>query len=354
MRAEVASTEEAGAVLKHMTKASECDLSIIIKTLNEEAHIERTLQHVFLAVRNRNAEVIVADSASTDRTVELARRFPVRVFQLLNPGERSCGVGAQLGYQYSRGRFLLVMDGDMDLRPEFIDAALSRLQEDDRLAGVGGEVVDVNFDNIEYRARRARAGQHAKIGLVDRLNGGGLFRREAIVGAGYLTNRNLHSFEELEQGLRLQSLGWRLERLPMVAVEHHGHTTSMWTLLRRRWATGYALGPGELIRASFGQPWFLEACRTQQHLAVVIGWWLALLASLIVLPQMGVSAASTAAAWFVLLLLPPLLMAIRRRDWALGAYSVIAWCSDATGLLCGLLRRQRDPRQPIGAREVRT
>ena len=50
-------------------------LSVAIITKNEEANLARTLASVQFA-----DEIIVLDSASTDRTVEIARAFNAKVF----------------------------------------------------------------------------------------------------------------------------------------------------------------------------------------------------------------------------------------------------------------------------------
>lgn len=329
-----------------------CELSVVIKALNEESNIERTLRCALAAIEGRNAEVILADSLSNDRTVAIASTLPVRIVQLMHAADRSCGVGAQLGYQFARGRYILVIDGDMDLQKEFVDAALQRLEQSPKLAGVGGSIVDVNFDNIEYRARQTRAPRDSLAGPVDRLNGGGLFRREAIVDVGYLTNRNLHACEELEQALRLVSSGWRLERLPLTAVYHHGHTAATWTLMVRRWHSRYVCGAGELLRAAVGRPYFWEAVRAQRHLFVVLSWWVVLL--LILVSAVISNRPALVGVWLTLAMLPPVLMSWRKRSWALGAYSVASWCLDTGGMLRGFFQRQCDPRSPIDARELAT
>ena len=74
----------------HRTMAA-CELSVVIKALNEERNIERTLACALAAVAGRDAEVILADSLSTDRTVALASAYPVKVVQLEEPGDRGCG-----------------------------------------------------------------------------------------------------------------------------------------------------------------------------------------------------------------------------------------------------------------------
>jgi len=55
-------------------------LSVVIITLNEEANIGRTLESVQPLVSDGKGEIIVVDSGSTDRTVEVAKSFGAKVF----------------------------------------------------------------------------------------------------------------------------------------------------------------------------------------------------------------------------------------------------------------------------------
>ncbi len=77
-------------------------MTIGIKAFNEERHIAASLASAVDAADFLGAEVILADSGSVDRTVEIARQFPVRIIQLADPTERSCGAGAQLAFQDAR------------------------------------------------------------------------------------------------------------------------------------------------------------------------------------------------------------------------------------------------------------
>lgn len=322
-------------------------LSVVIKALNEEANIERTLRSVLAATADLHAEVILADSLSTDRTCEIAARFPVRIVQLTQAADRSCGVGAQLGYQHALGRFILVMDGDMELERDFVMAALRRLEERTDLAGVGGLVNDVNMDNIEFRARQTRHERELMSGPVDRLYGGGVYRRSAIEAIGYLTNRNLHGCEELELGLRLAAAGWKLERMAVLAIHHYGHTVPMWVLIRRRWRSRYVCGAGELIRAAIGRPWFAAALRCFLLPLAVLGWWavLAVLAALALLQDPS---------WLwglaLVLVFPPAAMIAKKRSIALGLYAILAWTVDTAGMVRGFLAPQQSPTARVPSR----
>lgn len=100
-------------------------ISVIIKAYNEERHIAAAIESALKELRDRDGEVVLADGGSLDRTVQIASQYPIRIVQLMNVEERSCGVGAQMGYENSEGEFLYLMDGDMVLERGFIDKALA-------------------------------------------------------------------------------------------------------------------------------------------------------------------------------------------------------------------------------------
>jgi glycosyltransferase involved in cell wall biosynthesis len=225
-------------------------VSIIIKALNEERHIAAAIESALSALAAIDGEVILADSGSSDRTIEIARRYPIKIVQLTNRDERSCGVGAQLGFQYSRGRYLCLIDGDMRLHADFLPAAVEFLVENPTAGGVGGFVVEREVSNLEFEQRNKRHDPDGRAGPVTRLNGCGVYRRTAIESIGHLTDRNLHGGEELDLGARLHARGWTLAKLDRPAVDHHGHTGNAYLLLLRRIVTRNSCATGELVRIS--------------------------------------------------------------------------------------------------------
>src|SRR5580704_7273961 len=81
-------------------------VSIIIKALNEERNIAAAIESAIAALAGLDGEVILADSLSTDQTVAIARRYPITIATLKSIEARSCGAGAQLGFQHSKGEFI--------------------------------------------------------------------------------------------------------------------------------------------------------------------------------------------------------------------------------------------------------
>jgi glycosyltransferase involved in cell wall biosynthesis len=85
-------------------------LSVAIITKNEERNLARTLASVAFA-----DEIVVIDSASTDRTVEIAKSFGAQVFD-----EPWQGFAAQKNLAIAKctGTWVLSLDADEELSPE--------------------------------------------------------------------------------------------------------------------------------------------------------------------------------------------------------------------------------------------
>jgi GT2 family glycosyltransferase len=323
---------------------STCRVSIIIKALNEEANIGAAIESSLTALADVGGEVILADSASTDATVEVASRYPVRIVQLARARDRSCGAGPQLGWQHSRGEYVYIMDGDMKMVPGFLEKALAFLAQHPEIAGVAGRVVELNNESLEYRERgeRMRAEAHRSPGPVDRLDGGGLYRRRAIEEAGHFSDRNLHSYEEFDLAARLRSRGWKLWRVPFDAVTHYGHDAPPYELLLRRWKSRYACGAGELVRGAIGRPHMKLVLRGLRELRLYAGvfvWWLLLLGAALwpAVPPLR------AGIVLALLAAPVLVMSARKRSFSRGIYSVTSWCVNTLASLRGLAARRVPP-----------
>jgi glycosyltransferase involved in cell wall biosynthesis len=93
-------------------------LSVVIITHNEEANIGRTLASVQSLVSGRKGEIIVVDSGSTDRTVEIAKSFGAKVF-----AEEWKGYAAQKNsaIEKATGDYVLSLDADEEASNELVE-----------------------------------------------------------------------------------------------------------------------------------------------------------------------------------------------------------------------------------------
>ena len=95
-------------------------LSACVITGNEEENIRRCLESVAWA-----DEIVVVDSFSRDRTVEIAREFTDRVFQ-----HRWMGYVGQktIARNLARGEWILFVDADEAVSPELREQILAEFR----------------------------------------------------------------------------------------------------------------------------------------------------------------------------------------------------------------------------------
>jgi glycosyltransferase involved in cell wall biosynthesis len=309
-------------------------VSIVIKAFNEERHIAAAIESALAALAGLDGEVILADGASTDRTVAIALKYPIKIVRLDRATDRSCGAGSQLGCQYSRGEFVCLMDGDMRLHAAFLAAGIRFLKEHAAMAGVGGATINHDAVNVEYAQRVRRFDPDRQPGLVTRLGGCGLYRRAAIDAVGYLTDRNLHGGEEFELAARLRAAGWTLGRIERVAVDHYCRPGNSYWQLIRRVLTHNTFAPGEVMRASIGQPHFGYVLHDRHMMlcGLIALWWCSL-AAVATLASGWIAALALAA----LALLPFAVMSYRWRSLRYGLYSVTVLSVHTLCFLPGML-----------------
>jgi glycosyltransferase involved in cell wall biosynthesis len=110
-------------------------ISIIIPTLNEEKIIEKTLKS--LREFKSDYEIIVSDGKSTDRTVEIAKKYADKVVIYEGVTRQTIAMGRNLGAQVAKGEYLVFIDADVFI-PEinfFFEKMLDFFKSNSRLVG---------------------------------------------------------------------------------------------------------------------------------------------------------------------------------------------------------------------------
>jgi glycosyltransferase involved in cell wall biosynthesis len=323
-------------------------ISIIIKSLNEEHNIGRAIESSLKAIAeiNGDGEVILADSLSIDGTIEVAANYPIKIIQLVNEGDRSCGIGAELGMVVATGEFIYILDADMVFIKGFLSTALEMLEKDSKLAGVAGAVQEMNVGNIEFQERVRRKESQIEVGEMHSLGGGALYRTSALESVKYFTHQGLNSYEEFELGMRLTIKGWKLVRLSLPSVEHYGHQMSSYRLLVRRVKSGYIYGVGELLRSAYSKEHFLYLIKNLKQIKIFVGYliWLLIVLICLFLVTMGFIAQVYL---LLLIVLPFVVMSAKKKNIKVGVYSVFSGLFSAYGLLFGLLNINKTIKSPV-------
>lgn len=137
------------------------DLSIIIPAFDEEARLPGTLERIrrYLEQAGREAEIIVVDDGSRDRTAAVAKSFLEKfpAFRLLSNGaNRGKGFSVRRGMLEARGRIALFTDADLSAPIEEAEKLLAALDTHD--VAIGSRALDRSLIEIHQSRLRELAG----------------------------------------------------------------------------------------------------------------------------------------------------------------------------------------------------
>jgi glycosyltransferase involved in cell wall biosynthesis len=232
-------------------------LSIIVITRNEARNVSRGIESALRAVpRSVSAEVLLVDSASQDDTVEIAKRYPINILRLDASWFLSAAAARHIGMLYSRGDWLLFLDGDMELVEGWLEKALDYLQEQPDVAGISGNLRDVYLHaDVITGTRDHFQDPENSVSEVLEFGGAALYRRAALKKVGGF-NPYIKSDEEPELCLRLRVAGYRLIRLSELMARHYCIPPKSFKGQIRRAHLNYFLGFGQISRAYWRTPLF--------------------------------------------------------------------------------------------------
>lgn len=94
--------------------AAEYDLSVVIPCLNEEKTIGICVQKAWDCIQKYsvNAEIVVSDNGSSDKSVEIVEGFNNPNIRVVHCSEKGYGNALKSGFSAAKGKYILMGDAD--------------------------------------------------------------------------------------------------------------------------------------------------------------------------------------------------------------------------------------------------
>ena len=261
-------------------------ISVIVIGRNEGERLETCLTSAQRALRMLSYELIYVDSHSTDDSLAIARAHGARCF-LPETADTTAGLGRYVGTQAAHGEYLLVLDGDMQLQPGFVELAMLRVAAGgcDGVCGIrtdhymkDGQVVSVCENYFGCTQER----------VAPEFGGAIFLMAEALARCGGWATDTI-ACEEAELHARLLDAGCTIIELPVPMIIHCDAVRDARGPLgvafsRRR------LGEGQALRCAMqaGRAWAYIRHEREKFLLYALDW-LSLL--LLLLRPWGIPAA---------------------------------------------------------------
>jgi GT2 family glycosyltransferase len=268
-------------------------LSIIAIGRNEGERLKACLRSL-----PADARRIYVDSGSTDDSVAFATGQGVTVVTLPPDTPFTAALARNTGLDLvaDGDGFVQMIDGDCELDPGWIDRAVATLQADPGLAVVFGRRRERHPNRSVYN-RMCDDEWNVPVGEAQSCGGDALFRVSAIKRAGGY-DPALIAGEEPDLCLRMRAAGWRIRRIDAEMTRHDAAMTRFGQWWRRSERSGHAFAELAYRHGAAADPHWRRETRSIAAwgivlpvailaLGIVVGWWAAAIAALVVPLQMA-------------------------------------------------------------------
>jgi len=257
-------------------------LSVVVIGRNEGERLTRCLASVHQALDSSiDSELIYVDSDSTDDSRSRAVESGATVLRV-RPQRPCAAVGRNAGWRAARGEFVLFLDGDTLLDPDYVPRALAAMAEP-AVAVVWGHRREIAPDQSLYVRVLDLDWVYAP-GIVPFCGGDALMRREALAAVGGFDER-LIAGEEPELCQRIRASGSLILHIDAPMTRHDLGIGTFRQYWRRAFRAGHAYAEVSRLARAAGQPlWSGEARRNVIHGSAVAAAPVALAAAAVAGP----------------------------------------------------------------------
>ena len=214
-------------------------LSVVIPAYNAE----KTIGRLLIALREQelgNFETIVVDDGSDDKTVEIAKRFKVKVFANRHKGP---AWQRNFGAKKAKGDTVVFTDADCVPPKRWLGEMTAPLKEKG-VVGVGGTYRTLNPENIisrfegyEIERRHRHMAERKYTDFIGTAYAA--YRRNVFLRAGgFDTSFPMASGEDTELSFRLARMGYKMVFNPKAWI-WHPHTPTLRAYVRQKFWRAY-------------------------------------------------------------------------------------------------------------------
>ncbi len=196
-------------------------VSIVVTAKNEEANIASLLDSIERLEAFDDVEVVVVDGGSTDKTQEIASKYP---FVKLLVSQSNIAAGRNLGIKNSNGRIIAFTDADCIVDASWIARIIKHFDRDSQIGVIGGPYLPMKQRQLyaKYIGSNVSKFFPLESGFTRPKSigtGNAAYLRECIEKVGGF-NEQLAFGEDIELNRRVAQAGYKLFFANDVKVLH--------------------------------------------------------------------------------------------------------------------------------------
>lgn len=203
--------------------------SIIIRTYNEEKWINEVLKSIFNQ-SYKNFEVIIVDSQSTDKTLDICSNYECKVVTI-NKSDFNYSYASNVGAQHATGDIICYLSGhSVVANTKYLEIA-NQIFKDKKVGGAYGEVIALPdgsiieklFNNLGYRKNKDKGNVYENDIRPGILSCSNAMIKRSIWEEHKFKEELGHGGEDVEMAYRIIKDGYYIVKSPDLLVMHsHG------------------------------------------------------------------------------------------------------------------------------------
>lgn len=208
-------------------------VSLYIPCFNAASTIGFCLKAVFKQTHPLK-EVLVVDDVSTDESLKIVSRYPVKVIK--HTENRGLAATRNTAIKNIDSEFIASLDADCIPEPDWLAQLMKRFNSS-KIAGVGGRLLETYSSTVFDFWRSVHMKQHwgEKETLPNFLFGSNAaFRKKALIKAGLYNEKFKTNYEDVDMSLRLKKNDRVLVYEPR-AIAHHFKNDNISSILNSYW-----------------------------------------------------------------------------------------------------------------------
>jgi GT2 family glycosyltransferase len=218
-------------------------VSIIISNYNGKEYLENCFSSL-VRLNYSNYEIILIDNNSKDGSIEYTNNNYPQIKVIQNTENLGFAEANNIGYKNARGNYILFLNNDTTIDPNFLSILVEEIKKDKCIGGVQPKILQMdNPKKLNYvggfltstgilyhfgcgkDADNPRYNQ--KLWIFSLIGAAMLFKREVLEKVGLFDKDYFAYFEETDLCHRIWLAGYKILYVPQAIIYHKGGGTSL-------------------------------------------------------------------------------------------------------------------------------
>lgn len=214
-------------------------ITIVIPNYNGNKYLKQCLDSIYVQGYT-NYEVIIIDNASNDGSYEWVKEYKKVIYKEL---KRNYGFSHAVneGIKMAQGEYVLLLNNDTKLLPNFLKEVLQVIEKDDKIFAVSSKMIQYSHTDLiddagdEYTIigwayKRGDGKSVTEFEKEERIfsacAGAALYRKKIFDKIGYFDEKFFAYMEDVDISYRANIYGYKNVYAPKAKVYHIGSATS--------------------------------------------------------------------------------------------------------------------------------